>query len=84
MRKIPKFIQEMRAIKRLEKNVDSKSFDSPNNNIRKETNIRGLSHNKTKMEKLDISDIESTSKSILTPKSFASHEAKHDCRSINN
>lgn len=29
MKKIPKFIQELREMRRLEKNVDSKSFDSP-------------------------------------------------------
>jgi hypothetical protein len=47
MKKIPKFIQDMRVLRRMQKNSNSKSFDSPLRKI-DELLARDLSHNKIK------------------------------------
>jgi hypothetical protein len=72
MKKIPKFIQDLRALRRTQNAVTNKSFDS----CVKEGVPRGLSHKKPANKEMKQSDVESTSKSILTPKSFTSVDAK--------
>lgn len=83
LKKIPRFIAQLRE-ERLERKEDkeSKSFDSPTTRRTHGVN-RDLSQTKLVAPTYPKCEVESTSKSIISPKSYASFEMKAENRSSN-